>query len=106
MKRMNLTILVLVAAMAGSAVAGTWHFKRLSQLGYPAASSSATLSWEDPNNWEEGTVPVDDAENTDIVIQMDQGDGTAQGTSQLKLEIHHQVACRSLVVEEVWNNQV
>ena len=105
MKRMNLTVLVLVAAMAGSTVAGTWHFKRLSQLGYPAASSSATLSWEDPSNWEEGTVPVDDAENTDIVIQMDQGDGTAQGTSQLKLEIHHQVACRSLVVEEVWNNQ-
>ena len=104
MKRMNLTVLVLVAAMAGHAVAGTWHFKRLSQLGYSAAGGSATLSWEDPNNWEEGTVPVDDAENTDVVIQMDRGDGSAQGTTLLTLEIHHQVACRSLVLEEVWNS--
>ena len=95
--------LVLALAVAGEVFAGTWHFKKLTQLGY-ASNGSATLSWEDPNNWEEGTVPVDDAANTDIVIQMDQGDGTTQGTGRLTLEIHHQVACRSLVLEEVWNS--
>ena len=45
-------VLLLALAVAGEVSAGTWHFKKLTQLGY-ASNGSATLSWEDPNNWEE-----------------------------------------------------